>query len=50
MKILINYYTEEEFYVIYSIQIYTIFPCPDTNISLIHYFPPYINEKVLMKY
>ena len=23
--VLINYYTEEEFYVIYSIQIYTIF-------------------------
>ena len=25
MRILMNYYTEEEFYVIYSIQIYTIF-------------------------
>ena len=26
------------------------FPCPDTNGSLIHNFPPYINEKILMKY
>ena len=51
MKILINYYTEEEFYVIYSS--YTnlsYFPCPDTNGILIHNFPPYINEKILMKY
>ena len=31
-------------YVIYSRQIYT------TNGSLIHNFPPYINEKILMKY
>ena len=22
------------------------FPCPDTNGSLIHNFPPYINEKI----
>ena len=26
------------------------FPCPDTNGTLIHNFPPYINEKILMKY
>ena len=26
------------------------FPCPDTNGSLIHNFPPYINGKILMKY
>ena len=26
------------------------FPCPDTNGRLIHNFPPYINEKILMKY
>ena len=37
-------------YVIYSIQIYPIFPCLETNESLIHNFPQYINEKILMKY
>ena len=38
-------------YVIYSIQIYTIFLVPDTNGSLNHNSPPpYINEKILMKY
>ena len=52
MKILMNYYMEEEFYTVYHLQ-YTnsyYFPCPDTNGSLIRNFPPYINEKILMKY
>ena len=51
MKIFKNYYTEEEFYM--SFTVYTnlsYFPCPDTNGSLIHIFPPYIKEKILMKY
>ena len=42
MKILKNYYTEKDFYM--SFTVYTIlyyFPCPDTNGSLIHNFPPY---------
>ena len=52
MKILKNYYTEEEFYSICHLQYTNLyyFPCPDTNGSLIHNFPPYINENILMKY
>ena len=50
MKILINYYTEEEFYFHLQYTNLYYFPCPDTNGSFIHNFPPYINEKILMKY
>ena len=50
MKILINYYTEETFYMSFTVYNLYYFPCPDTNGSLIHNFPPYLNEKILMKY
>ena len=55
MKILINYYTEEEFYMSFTVYKFILhlqytnlyyFPCPDTNGNLIHNFPPYINEKM----
>ena len=54
MKILINYYKEEEeeFYAVCHLQYINLsyFPYPDTNGSLIHNLPPYLNEKILMKY
>ena len=52
MKILINYYTEEEFYMSFTVYKFIVFSLSGyrTNESLIHNFLPYIKEKILMKY